>query len=332
VNLRRRTAELLEAHRPNDPLGRFIDVFIIVLILANVGAIVLESVPRFQATWGPAFRAFEWFSVVVFTVEYGLRLWSAPEQTDPRNPARQRTRLGWALSPLGLVDLLAILPFWLYLLLPGEMASLLLLRVFRAMRLFKLARYSPALNMMVSVVRKEAGVLAVAAFILFMMLMVGSWGMYLVERTAQPEAFGTIPRAMWWSVVTLTTVGYGDVVPSTDAGRVLAGIVSVIGVGMMALPAAILASGFYREVHGRSETYRRAIDMALASGHITEHEAEELETLREELGITSEDAMGHLIQARHERLGLRECPHCGAALRGGASHTGENGSAGPESA
>jgi voltage-gated potassium channel len=316
--LRRRVAELLEAHRPDDPAGRLVDGFLVLLILANVAAVVLGSVDEIYARWSGWLTAFEVFSVAVFTVEYLLRLWSCVERPDPRQPGRARSRLRWALSPLGLVDLLAILPFYVFLLIPGSSESALLLRAFRAMRLvriFKLTRYSPALNLLLAVLRKEASVLAVATSILATILLISSWGMYLLEREVQPEAFGSIPRAMWWAVISLTTVGYGDVVPATDGGRILASFTALVGVGMLALPAAILAAGFYREAHGRTETYRRAIDMALESGRITAHEAEELETLREELGINSEDAMNLLIQARHDRLGAeRICPHCGEKL------------------
>lgn len=327
MSARRRTAELLEAHRPNDPLGRAVDLSLILLILANVGAIVLESVPGYRLDHRDVFRGFETVSVIVFTLEYALRLWSAPELPDPGNPARRMSRTRWALSPLGLIDLLAILPFYIYLLLPEPALSLLILRVFRALRLlriFKLARYSPALNMLLSVIRKEAGVLTVAASILFLMLVVGSWGIYVLEREVQPDSFGSIPDAMWWAIITLTTIGYGDVVPVTEGGRLFAGLVALVGVGMMALPAAILASGFYREAHGRSETYKRAIEMALSSGHISAHEAGELETLREELGIDSDDAMGLLIQARHERIGSHQCPHCGAPLGAAAKNDASN--------
>lgn len=315
--IRRRTAELLEAHRPHDPLGRTIDGFLILLILANVVTIVLVTVPELGARYGNLFRTFEWCSVAIFTVEYAARLWSCVEQPLDDAVSPRRGRLDWMTSPLGIVDLLAIAPFYLMFLLPESAESLLLLRIFRGLRLlriFKLTRYSPAMGVLFAVIRKEAPVLLVAASVLASTLILGSWGMYLLERQAQPEAFGSIPAAMWWAVVTVTTVGYGDVVPVTDAGKVFAGFLSLLGIAMMALPAAILASGFYREVHGRSKLYERAVAMALADGQLSSNESERLEVLQDELGITDEEAAGMLIEARRQRGQDRTCPHCGEPL------------------
>ncbi len=316
-SLRRRTAELLEAHRPDDPLGKAIDAFLVVLILANIVAIILETEPWFSARYAGFFRGFEIFSVAVFTVEYLARLWSCVEKPLDDDVSPRLGRLRWMRSPLGLVDLLAIAPFYLFVLLPASAESLLMLRVFRGLRLlriFKLTRYSPGLGVLIAVIRKEAPVLLVAVSVLLIMLIVSSWSMYLLERQAQPEAFGTIPAAMWWAVVTVTTVGYGDVVPVTEGGKFLAGLVSLLGIGMMALPAAILASGFYREAHGRSRTYQRAVDLALADGRLSENEAEKLEVLREELGISDSEAIEALVSSRHGQFQGERCPHCGEKL------------------
>ena len=319
-SLRRRTAEILEAHRPNDPLGNYVDRFLIILILANVIAIILETVPAIEARFAPFFLAFELFSIVVFTIEYLARLWSCVEKPLDDTVSPRQSRLAWMVSPLGIIDLLAIAPFYVMLLMPERSAeALLMLRVFRGLRLlrmFKLARYSPAMGVLSTVVRKEAPVLTVGMSILLMILIFSSWGIYLLEREAQPEAFGNIPLAMWWSMVTLTTVCYGDVVPVTNGGKIFAGIVSLLGIAMLALPAAIMASGFSRELHGRSKAYQRAVEMALANGHLSEHEAEQLEVLREELGLSSEEAVETLIGARHEQYREGRCPHCGERLSG----------------
>ncbi|MEE4175038.1 MAG: ion transporter [Xanthomonadales bacterium] len=316
--LRRRTAELLEAHRPDDPVGRSIDGFLVVLIIANVTAIILETVPELRLRYTAFFLGFELFSIVIFTIEYLARLWSCVEKPLDDDVSPRQSRLAWMVSPLGLIDLLAIAPFYLLLLMPDQSAeALLMLRIFRGLRLlrvFKLARYSPAMGVMSSVIRKEAPVLMVAASIILVILVFASWGIFLLERDLQPEVFGNIPQAMWWSIVTLTTVGYGDVVPLTTGGKVFAGIVSLLGIAMLALPAAIMASGFSRELHGRSKAYQRAVEMALANGHVSENEAEQLEVLREELGISSEEAVNTLIGARHARYREGHCPHCGESL------------------
>lgn len=322
--LRRRTAELLEAYRPDDKLGRAIDGFLIALIIANVFAIMLETVPALRERYTTFFVGFEIFSIAVFTVEYLARLWSCVEKPLDDDVSPRRSRLAWMASPLGLIDLLAIAPFYLLLLMPEQSAeALLMLRIFRGLRLlrvFKLARYSPALGVMSSVIRKEGPVLVVAATLVVVILVFASWGIHLLERDVQPEVFGNIPRALWWSVVTLTTVGYGDVVPVTTGGKVFAGVISLLGIAMLALPAAIMASGFYRELHGRSKAYQRAVEMALANGHLSANEAEQLEVLREELGISSEEAINTLIGARHAQFREGHCPHCGEPLSGPGSH------------
>jgi voltage-gated potassium channel len=315
--LRKRTAELLEAHYGAGGWGHVVDIFLITLILANVILIILETVPSISAQYRVAFTYFEIFSVVIFTVEYLLRLWSCVEDNVDTASDKKWTRARWLFSPLGLIDLLAILPFYIFLFIPDGEVSLLMLRLFRGLRLlriFKLTRYSSALNILFSVLKREVRVLAVTTFILAMVLVMASWGIYILERVVQPDVFGSIPAAMWWAVVTLTTVGYGDVVPVTDGGKMFAGLISLIGIGMMALPAGILAAGFTSEVHRRSRTYARAVDIAYADGQLSADESRELEILREELGLSKEEAMNADLDARPKWSIPSNCPHCGEEL------------------
>jgi voltage-gated potassium channel len=294
-----------------------VDIFLITLILANVILIILETVPSISAQYRVAFTYFEIFSVVIFTVEYLLRLWSCVEDNVDTASDKKWTRVRWLFSPLGLIDLLAILPFYIFLFIPDGEVSLLMLRLFRGLRLlriFKLTRYSSALNILFSVLKREVRVLAVTTFILAMVLVMASWGIYILERVVQPDVFGSIPAAMWWAVVTLTTVGYGDVVPVTDGGKMFAGLISLIGIGMMALPAGILAAGFTSEVHRRSRTYARAVDIAYADGQLSADESRELEILREELGLSKEEAMNADLDARRKWSIPGNCPHCGEEL------------------
>ncbi|NOR40696.1 MAG: ion transporter [Gammaproteobacteria bacterium] len=316
-NLRKRTAELLEPHYGAGGWGHVVDIFLVALILTNVLLIILETVPSISAQHKTAFTYFEIFSVVVFTIEYVLRLWSCVEDEADVTTGKKWTRIRWLFSPLGLIDLLAILPFYIFLFIPDSDISLLMLRLFRGLRLlriFKLTRYSSALNILFSVLKREVRVLAVTSFILAMVLVMASWGIYLLERLVQPDVFGSIPAAMWWAVVTLTTVGYGDVVPVTDGGKMFAGLISLIGIGMMALPAGILAAGFTSEVHRRSRTYSRAVEIAYSDGQLTTQEAQELEILREELGLSKEETINTHLDAKRKWSNLTECPHCGEEL------------------
>lgn len=317
ASARQRVSRLLEANRAEEPWGLAVDLLLIALIVANVIAAMLATVPAMQLAWERQFWRFEVFSVAVFTVEYALRLWSCVD--DPRYaslpPARARLR--WMTSPLGVVDLLAILPFYIFLLLPVGTHTALLLRIFRGLRLlriFKLTRYSPALNVLRSVLAQEARTLLLVAFLLLVILVMASWAMYLIEHRVQPEAFGSIPEAMWWAVISLTTVGYGDVVPMTTAGRFFAGVIAMIGIGMAALPAGILASGFASEMRRREHAYNRVLSNMLADGSLTREEARELELVREDLGLGEEEAHGLLMDANRRWIRDMKCPHCGKAL------------------
>jgi len=315
ITKRIRIYELLEAGRPNDPLSRFVDGALIVLIAVNVIAVILESVPSFSAAFGPQFRAFEVFSVAVFTVEYGIRVWSCVEIQDGRYEASLRGRLRYMLTPLALIDLVAILPFYLAMFFSIDLRFL---RVLRLLRVFKLTRYSAAMTVLLEVLRQEARSFGAVLFILCVVLIMASSGIYLLEHKLQPEAFGSIPAAMWWAVATLTTVGYGDVTPITPMGKVFGALITIVGIGMVALPAGILASGFSDQLRKRRDAYLKQCDDALGDGIVTESEATELRELRESLGLSDQEAEEiYDAVARRIRAPLSACPHCGRELATG---------------
>ena len=229
-------------------LGWYMDYFIILLIVANVLAVMLETVDPVYAAYGKELFAFEVISVVIFTVEYFGRLWSAVEHPDYRHPIRGRIR--YAVSPYMLIDLVAILPFYVGLV--GDYRFLRALRLFRFLRLLKLTRYSESLRLFLRAVRLKREELVITSIVGAILLLVASSGMYFVEHTAQPEEFSSIPATLWWGVVTLTTVGYGDVHPVTPLGKAIGAFVAVLGVGLFALPASILASGFIEAARERT--------------------------------------------------------------------------------
>lgn len=243
---RRRAYELLRGTRREDPLSRWVNEGIVALILLNVVAFVLESIPSLAARYGSFFTLFETVSVAIFTAEYLARLWVAPE--DPQTPHPVLGRLRWSVTPLALVDLLAVAPFYLGALVPLDLRVLRALRVLRILRILKLARYSKALQAMGRVIRRKKQELVMTLAACSLLLVVAASLMWMAEQEVQPEAFGSIPQAIWWAIITLTTVGYGDAVPMTAAGRVIAAIIAIIGIGFIALPAGILASGFVEEL------------------------------------------------------------------------------------
>ncbi len=247
ARIRRRTYEVLEEARRDDPLSRFVDLLLIVLITVNLVAVVLESVPALSARYHIVFFVIEIVSLVVFTVEYVARIWAATDQ--PLRPRRYLPPwLGYMVSASGLIDLLAVVPFWIALF---SAADLRVLLVFRIVRFLKLARYSPAMRSLLDALYAERRALFGCVIILLGATVVAASIMHVIEGAAQPDKFGTVPDAMWWAIVTLTTTGYGDVVPITPLGRVVGGLTVLMGILMLALPVGIIATSFANVIHRR---------------------------------------------------------------------------------
>lgn len=245
---RRRAHVLLEQGSSEDLTSKLVDTFIVGLVVANIFAFMLSTVPQIEAKYGAQLELFEIFSVLIFTVEYVARIWAAAEFPFARDEPTWKTRLKYALRPLQLIDLLVILPFYLSFLFAIDLRMLRILRLFR---LLKLARYSPAMQSLVAVINNERRALAGALLLMICLLLFASTGIYFVEHKAQPEVFGSVPASMWWAIATLTTVGYGDVTPITTLGKMFGGLVMIFGLGMFALPIGIMATGFSQESHRR---------------------------------------------------------------------------------
>jgi voltage-gated potassium channel len=284
---------------------------LVALIILNAAAVVMGSDPAHFSRYWTAFHAFELFSIAVFSVEYLARAWVAPE--DPRYAADPawKARLRYLVSPIALVDLAAILPAYLGMLLAIDLRYLRLLRL---LRLLKLTHYFRGLGIFISVVQSEARTLASGVFTMATLVIVAASLMYGIEHRAQPESFGTISESLWWAVVTMTTVGYGDVYPITPAGRILAALIMLLGVGIVALPAGILAARFAEELQARRDQLAARLDLAMMDGSVNATELEELTRLSKELGISREtlDRMLHTEAVRH--LVVPTCPHCGKKI------------------
>lgn len=245
---RHRVHIVLEAGRSSGRLGLAFEIFLISLIVANALAVSFDSVAQLAAAYGEYFQIFEMVSVGIFTAEYVLRVWSAPE--DPRyaeNPIRDRLR--YMLHPYMLIDLIAIAPAYIAIFIP--VADLRILRLFRLFRLLKIARYSPAITTLIHVLSLERRALFGTLLLLVCVMCLSAEGMYIIEGSVQPKAFGDLPSCMYWAIITLTTVGYGDLTPVTALGRAWAGITAIFGLGIFALPVGIIASAFLTEIHRR---------------------------------------------------------------------------------
>ncbi len=229
--------------------ARAFDDFMVVLIVLNVLAVILESVPSIQQPFATGFYVFDFVSVLIFTAEYSVRLWAAIEIPAIRHRGPLLGRLTFASRPSQIIDLVAFAPSYLSFFMPG--LDLRVLRMFRLLRFLKLVRYSPAMVTLGRALYEERRAL-VGAMILMMGTAVFSGTiMHVIEGHAQPKEFGTIPDAMWWALSTLTTIGYGDAVPITPLGKMFGAVVMICGLGLFALPIGIVATAFVNEIHRR---------------------------------------------------------------------------------
>src|SRR6185295_2326909 len=218
--------------------NRLVNGTLMALILVSVVAAVVETVEDLPPRIPWLLRLIESFAVAAMALEYALRLWTAPEREAVGTREPWSARLHYATSFVGLVDLLAVVPALLALVVPIPVDAL---RVLRVLRLLKLARYTPALTLFGAVIRNESRALLATLLVVVVLLVVEASVMYVLEREAQPKVFASIPHAMWWAIVTIATVGYGDMYPVTPVGRVFGGVVMVIGIAVFAVPAGILA-------------------------------------------------------------------------------------------
>ena len=245
---------------------------------------MVETMENAYSEYHAAFHWLEIFSVLVFTVEYFIRLWAIVE--DPRYSRPILGRLRYMVSFFALVDLFAILPFYLPMLFKIDLRTIRVLRLFRLFRLMKLGRYSRAAQVIVEVFRNRREELTMSVGTILLLLVMSSTVIFYLEHEAQPDSFPNIPASLWWGVVTLTTVGYGDVYPVTIWGKIFAAFISILSIGLVALPSGIIVSGFVREDEEEEEAEREA-------------------QLQEQLENIPEQERGEGIV----------CPHCGNSMR-----------------
>ena len=245
---RRRFYLIMDQSAEVGGVSAFVDWVLIGVIVVTLAATVAQSVPTIAAAHERTFAAIEYAATAIFSIEYASRLWVAAEHPPWQRLGAVGAALRWSISAPGLIDLAAVLPFWFSFLVSTDFRIILVLRL---IRFFKLGRYSPAMRSLLEALYSERRALGGCFVILCGATLTAAAFMHLAEGAAQPTKFGTIPDAMWWAIVTLGTVGYGDAVPITAIGRLIGGLTIFAGLLMVALPVGIVATAFANEVHKR---------------------------------------------------------------------------------
>jgi voltage-gated potassium channel len=250
VSLRRRLVVLFDDDADQNTITQYFNGALAILIVVNVGAVILESVEPLRLRYLTVFATIEHLATAFFFVEYALRLWTAVDLHDGRFRSPFRGRLRYALSFFALIDLISILPAVLGLLGAGDLR---VLRLLRFLRMLKLTRHSKIFRLIWEVLREEARAIGALLFILCLTVTISGALMYMIEADEQPTLFNSIPAAMWWAIETLTTVGYGDMVPMTPIGRMLGAVVALVGIGTLALFSGVITIGFLDQLRIRRE-------------------------------------------------------------------------------
>ena len=286
LKIQKRTSQLLSKGNVADKPSQYVDMILFILIVLNIAAVCLESVKHIGNAYKVAFNAFEFFSVVIFSIEYVLRVWSAPARNDLGNSTNIIKRMKYIFSFTGLIDFLAIIPSILPYFFGG--LDLRWLRVLRLLRLLKISNYSSALEDFFSAIKADWRSFSAALYLMVIALFLSSALMYIAEHDSQPEKFSSIPETMWWGLITLTTVGYGDVSPVTPLGKIIGAFTAIMGVCTVALLTGIVASAFANQRAQKAAILEAEISQALSDGVISDDEAQKIEKLRKELNLSPE--------------------------------------------
>ena len=282
--IRKRLWQILEKGNETDRVSVYTDIFLITLIILNIIAVILETVDSIYSAYSFYFIIFERSSTFIFLVEYILRVWVSIEDINKKNKISNfLIRVKYIGSWPAIIDLLAVLSGLLPMIFEIDLR---ILRALRMLRLLKFSRYFKVMNLLLGVLKEERQSFLAAMFLLTIAMLIASTGIYIFEKDAQPNKFGSIPEAMWWAVATLTTVGYGDVTPITAMGKIFGALITIIGIGTVALPSGILASGFSDQLKRRKNTYEKELSIAMQDGIITKKERVKLEKIAGDMNLS----------------------------------------------
>jgi voltage-gated potassium channel len=299
LDLRRHLATIFEDEEPRSRFTRLFDTVLGLLIVVNVSGVILESVESIRRDFAFQLDLLEHTSTLIFATEYLLRLWACVDLREPAYREPLWGRLRYMRSFFAVIDLVSVLPAIIGFL---GAADLRVLRLLRLLRMLKLVRHSTTFGLLFAVLREERQSVSALLFVLLLTVTISGSLMFMLENETQPGVFTSIPIAMWWAIETLTTVGYGDIVPLTAAGRIIGGLVSIVGIGTLALFSGLITVGFldqlraYREEHGKEGDKPHVVI------------AEKSIAIVQNFTVTDGQSEQVAIPGR--------CPHCGAVLEG----------------
>jgi voltage-gated potassium channel Kch len=295
---RQQVYALLNPTETSGKLHELLDTVIVWWVFISVMSVILESVAGLHYLFNLHFIVIDAFAVFIFSMEYIFRLYSIPE--DPKFQGAIAGRFSYARSPIVVIDLLAIIPFFLESLL-GHLFDLRFLRVFRLMRLLKLTRYTTSTGTLMKALKREWPVIGASTFIMLLLVILTASLGYLFEHEAQPDKFENIPQAIYWAVVTLASVGYGDISPITPVGRLMTIIMALVGIGIFAVPAAILSTAFNDQLHKDREAMHAELMRYMHDGVIDDDEYQQLLKEAEQLHITKAEVDILIEQAKRDQ-------------------------------
>ena len=296
--MRRRAYEIMDGAVP-DKYSHFVEVFVALLVVANVIGIILESVPDIHEAYEAYFHAFDLFSVAVFSVEFVVRVWSYGEKYfHDEDGSDWKGRKEYLFSFYGIIDFISTVPFYLQLILPG--ADLRVLRMFRLLRIFKLSRYNSAFDDMVAAVKAERDSFSSAVFLLFISCLLFSSLIYIIEGHVQPEVFPSIPAAMHWFVITIVS-GWGNVDPVTFVGTILVIFTQILSIALAAILTGVVSTAYTAQVERRQAMYEMEVRAVLADGVVTEEELAKLKIMQAKLGMSDDQVAAIAAQIEEEK-------------------------------
>ena len=269
------------------PFAKIVNAIIVFAIILSVAMVIIESHQPTYAAYEAIFITFERVSIAFFSAEYLLRLWARGDACKADNGGPRRGRLEYVTSFHGVIDLISIAPFYLQMFIPG--LDLRILRLFRLMRLLKISRYNSALDDLARAIKSERNSFIASLYIIFIVTILSSALMYYAEGDAQPEKLASIPHAIYWSLITLTTVGYGDISPVTTFGKIISSVTALLGVATVAMFTGIIASAFSKQVERRRMIYQQELEKAYEDGVLSRDEDALLTELKKRFDLSEED-------------------------------------------